>query len=215
MNTNETEQALPTGEQNPAPGLPDDMLIILPVRNMVMFPGVVLPVAIKREKTVAGAQEARAHRGEGRVPAAEGSADRGSRPRRPAPRRHRCQHHPLHHRAGRHAPPRLPGRAAFPRARPRERLPVPRGTRRVPGRYRDDAPRGRGPDPLPEAEGRRGDLAAAAGAGRAREQRAGDGVVVGAGRHGRRASSTSSPPTSSRSSRPWTCATGSSSSPVT
>ena len=34
------------------------MLIILPVRNMVLFPGVVLPVAIKREKTVAGAQEA-------------------------------------------------------------------------------------------------------------------------------------------------------------
>jgi ATP-dependent Lon protease len=34
------------------------MLIILPVRNMVLFPGVVLPVAIKREQTVAGAQEA-------------------------------------------------------------------------------------------------------------------------------------------------------------
>jgi ATP-dependent Lon protease len=41
-----------------APSLPDDMLIILPVRNMVLFPGVVLPVSIKREKTVAGAQEA-------------------------------------------------------------------------------------------------------------------------------------------------------------
>jgi ATP-dependent Lon protease len=34
------------------------MLIILPVRNMVLFPSVVMPVAIKREKTVAGAQEA-------------------------------------------------------------------------------------------------------------------------------------------------------------
>jgi ATP-dependent Lon protease len=41
-----------------APSLPDDMLIILPVRNLVLFPGVILPVAIKREKTVAGAQEA-------------------------------------------------------------------------------------------------------------------------------------------------------------
>jgi ATP-dependent Lon protease len=41
-----------------APSLPEDMLIILPVRNMVLFPGVLLPVAIKREKTVAGAQEA-------------------------------------------------------------------------------------------------------------------------------------------------------------
>ena len=34
------------------PSLPDDMLIILPVRNIVPFPGVVLPVAMKREKTV-------------------------------------------------------------------------------------------------------------------------------------------------------------------
>jgi ATP-dependent Lon protease len=34
------------------------MLIILPVRNLVLFPGVMLPVAIKREKTVAGAEEA-------------------------------------------------------------------------------------------------------------------------------------------------------------
>ncbi len=45
-------------ESSKAPGLPDDMLIILPVRNLVLFPGVILPVAIKREKTVAGAQEA-------------------------------------------------------------------------------------------------------------------------------------------------------------
>jgi len=41
-----------------APSLPEDMLIVLPVRNLVMFPGVVMPVAIKREKTLAGAQEA-------------------------------------------------------------------------------------------------------------------------------------------------------------
>ncbi len=36
----------------------DDMLIILPVRNLVLFPGIVLPVAMSREGTVAGAQEA-------------------------------------------------------------------------------------------------------------------------------------------------------------
>ena len=41
-------------EARQAPTLPPDMLIILPVRNMVLFPGVVMPVAIKREKTVAG-----------------------------------------------------------------------------------------------------------------------------------------------------------------
>ncbi len=36
----------------------DDMLIILPVRNLVLFPGVVSPVSMARERTVAGAQEA-------------------------------------------------------------------------------------------------------------------------------------------------------------
>jgi ATP-dependent Lon protease len=36
----------------------DDMLIILPMRNVVLFPGTVFPVAIQRGRTVAGAQEA-------------------------------------------------------------------------------------------------------------------------------------------------------------
>ncbi len=48
----------PPGPEGARPSLPDDMLIILPVRNLVLFPGVIVPVAIKREKTVAGAQEA-------------------------------------------------------------------------------------------------------------------------------------------------------------
>ena len=52
--------ATPPDDAKPAkaPSLPADMLIILPVRNLVLFPGVILPVAIKRDKTVAGAQEA-------------------------------------------------------------------------------------------------------------------------------------------------------------
>jgi ATP-dependent Lon protease len=58
----DVEKALAAGEaaadKPVAPSLPEDMLIILPVRNLVLFPGVILPVAIKREKTVAGAQEA-------------------------------------------------------------------------------------------------------------------------------------------------------------
>src|SRR4030095_9962474 len=60
MSTNETPDPVTTtsADNRPAPSLPPDMLIILPVRNMVLFPGVVMPVAIKREKTVAGAQEA-------------------------------------------------------------------------------------------------------------------------------------------------------------
>src|SRR4051812_46509427 len=36
----------------------DDMLIIVPVRNMVLFPGTVLPVAINRDRSLAAAQEA-------------------------------------------------------------------------------------------------------------------------------------------------------------
>jgi ATP-dependent Lon protease len=43
---------------NETPKISDDVLIILPVRNMVLFPGTVLPVAINRERTIAGAQEA-------------------------------------------------------------------------------------------------------------------------------------------------------------
>jgi ATP-dependent Lon protease len=58
MSTNEEQATNTAEERREAPGLPEDMLIILPVRNMVLFPGVVLPVAIKREQTVAGAQEA-------------------------------------------------------------------------------------------------------------------------------------------------------------
>jgi ATP-dependent Lon protease len=37
---------------------PEDVLIILPVRNVVLFPGVVLPITIGRHRSLAGAQEA-------------------------------------------------------------------------------------------------------------------------------------------------------------
>jgi ATP-dependent Lon protease len=40
------------------PSATEDVLIILPVRNTVLFPQVVLPIAISRERAVAGAQEA-------------------------------------------------------------------------------------------------------------------------------------------------------------
>jgi ATP-dependent Lon protease len=58
MSTMNEDQLQTASEERKAPSLPEDMLIVLPVRNMVLFPGVILPVAIKREKTVAGAQEA-------------------------------------------------------------------------------------------------------------------------------------------------------------
>jgi ATP-dependent Lon protease len=40
------------------PPLPPDALIVLPVREMVMFPGVVLPMTIGRPRSLAGAQQA-------------------------------------------------------------------------------------------------------------------------------------------------------------
>ena len=51
----------PTHPQLSASGPVDpaeDVLIILPVRNMVLFPGVVAPLAVSRGKSVAGIQEA-------------------------------------------------------------------------------------------------------------------------------------------------------------
>jgi ATP-dependent Lon protease len=40
------------------PPLPADALIILPVRNTVLFPGVVLPLSVGRKRSIAAAQEA-------------------------------------------------------------------------------------------------------------------------------------------------------------
>jgi len=50
----------PAPARAPAPGaeLPDDALIVVPVRNLVLFPGMVLPVTIGREISVAAAQAA-------------------------------------------------------------------------------------------------------------------------------------------------------------
>ena len=59
------QSAEPTGnepdkahnEQN-LPPLPDDAMIIVPVRNFVLFPGMVMPVTIGRPKSIAAAQQA-------------------------------------------------------------------------------------------------------------------------------------------------------------
>ena len=55
-NTNNT--SLSTGEKNAYPPIPEDALIIIPVRNMVLFPGMVIPVTIAREKSLLAAQAA-------------------------------------------------------------------------------------------------------------------------------------------------------------
>jgi ATP-dependent Lon protease len=51
-----TENSSPT-EAGPVP-IPGDALIIIPVRNTVLFPGVVAPIAIDRAKSIAAAQQA-------------------------------------------------------------------------------------------------------------------------------------------------------------
>ena len=43
---------------SPAPLLPLDALIIIPVRNVVLFPGHVMPITIGRPGSVAAAQQA-------------------------------------------------------------------------------------------------------------------------------------------------------------
>lgn len=45
-------------EKNSYPAIPEDALIIIPVRNMVLFPGMVVPITIAREKSLAAAQAA-------------------------------------------------------------------------------------------------------------------------------------------------------------
>jgi len=40
------------------PPLPADALIIVPVRNTVLFPGLVLPITLGRPKSIAAAQQA-------------------------------------------------------------------------------------------------------------------------------------------------------------
>ncbi len=47
-----------TSSASPSTTISDDMLIIVPVRNVVLFPGTVMPIAINRERSLAAAQEA-------------------------------------------------------------------------------------------------------------------------------------------------------------
>jgi ATP-dependent Lon protease len=52
------EATLMTNDSDAHPALPEDALIIVPVRNMVLFPGMIVPVAIGRESSIAAAQYA-------------------------------------------------------------------------------------------------------------------------------------------------------------
>ncbi|MGY8667510.1 endopeptidase La [Bradyrhizobium sp. UFLA05-109] len=52
------EQQTETTLTSEAAKIPDDALIVIPVRNMVLFPGVIAPIAIGRPKSIAAAQQA-------------------------------------------------------------------------------------------------------------------------------------------------------------
>jgi ATP-dependent Lon protease len=56
--TEQAEQQAKVGQGGGHPPLPADSMIILPVRQTVLFPGLVLPLAIGRASSVAAAQEA-------------------------------------------------------------------------------------------------------------------------------------------------------------
>ena len=42
----------------PALAIPDDAIVVIPVRNMILFPGMILPLNLGRESSVAAAQHA-------------------------------------------------------------------------------------------------------------------------------------------------------------
>src|SRR4051812_45675139 len=54
---NQTDQEQADKGESRAP-LPPDNMIVLPVRQTVLFPGIVLPLAIARRSSIAAAQEA-------------------------------------------------------------------------------------------------------------------------------------------------------------
>src|ERR1700751_1410671 len=51
-------EATPSGAALNLPPLPPDALIIVPVRNIVLFPGIVMPVTVGRTRSIMAAQQA-------------------------------------------------------------------------------------------------------------------------------------------------------------
>ena len=56
--TKPVASAAAPGKQAPMKPLPDDALIIIPMRNTVLFPGVIAPITVGRIQSVTAAQEA-------------------------------------------------------------------------------------------------------------------------------------------------------------
>jgi ATP-dependent Lon protease len=58
MATEQMNTAQTNSQNNSDVKIPDDALIIIPVRDMVLFPGAIAPIAIARPKSIAAAQQA-------------------------------------------------------------------------------------------------------------------------------------------------------------
>ncbi|MDA9493974.1 endopeptidase La [Bradyrhizobium sp. CCBAU 11361] len=58
MATEQMNTAQTNSQNNTDVKIPDDALIIIPVREMVLFPGAIAPIAIARPKSIAAAQQA-------------------------------------------------------------------------------------------------------------------------------------------------------------
>jgi ATP-dependent Lon protease len=55
---NETQAVAPAASKTETAAIPTDALIIIPVRHVVLFPGVIAPITIGRAKSIAAAQQA-------------------------------------------------------------------------------------------------------------------------------------------------------------
>ncbi|WLB56840.1 endopeptidase La [Bradyrhizobium japonicum] len=58
MATEQMNTAQTNSQNNPDAKIPEDALIVIPVREMVLFPGAIAPIAIGRAKSIAAAQQA-------------------------------------------------------------------------------------------------------------------------------------------------------------
>ena len=160
-----TPQGHPRGDGATRP-LPDDALIIVPVRNVVLFPGVVFPLTVGRERSRAAAQEAaRLQRPLGVLLQSKPEVDEPGR-RRPALGRHHGQCAAVCHGPRRPAPRDLQGYQALPRPAVSRRPSVPGRTRGAHRRARPGRAGDRRPCHEPQAARGRDPAAAAAGSGR-------------------------------------------------
>ena len=119
----QAQQAAPQSSASVELSLPEGALILLPTRNVVLFPGIVAPLTSGRPGSIAGAQAAaKGDKPVGIILQTDPSIETPG-PGRSAPRRHDCRHPALRDFARRQSSPRVTWHAALPRARVSRGLP--------------------------------------------------------------------------------------------